>query len=335
MTPKSSPICNYLALGAFACRARQLVRLRKRMDLNGRAALITGGSRGLGLLIAREFLKRGCKVLICARSQDELDRAIDTLYAFGEAYAFVADITREEDCRLLFERAVALFGTVDILVNNAGAILSGPFETMKAEDYRTLLETHFWGPYRMVELVLPTMRKLRRGRIVNISSIGGKLAVPHLLPYSVSKFALQGYSEGLRAEVMQDGIYVTTVCPSLMRTGSQLNALFKGEHRTEYSIFKTMSAFPGFSIAADRAAKRIVRAAEYGEGTVLVGAAAKVAESMHAAAPSTVDALFRVAAKMLPRSSNSVARRGRDIRIPRVAQFLSRSIDSAAKDYNE
>src|ERR687891_1372920 len=102
--------------------------------------------------------------------------------------------------------------------------------------------------------VIPLMKRQSYGRIVNIASIGGKVAVPHLLPYVASKFALVGLSEGMRAELLKDGIYVTTVSPGLMRTGSHLNAFFKGQHKKEYALFSIANALPLFSTSSKRAA---------------------------------------------------------------------------------
>src|SRR5204863_2590958 len=118
--------------------------------------------------------------------------------------------------------------------------------------------------------VMPDMRARREGRIVNISSIGGKVSVPHLLPYSASKFALVGLSEGLRAELAKDGIVVTTVCPGLMRTGSPRNAQFKGQHRAEYAWFTLSDSMPFFSQSAERAARQILSACRHGEAEVVL-----------------------------------------------------------------
>ena len=127
-------------------------------------------------------------------------------------------------------------GQIDVLVNNAGIIQVGPLDTMTAEDFRRALQTHFWGPLNTILAVLPQMRMRKAGRIVNISSLGGRVSIPHLLPYSASKFALVGLSKGLHSELRKEGITVTTVCPGLMRTGSPRNAEFKGKHRAGYCM---------------------------------------------------------------------------------------------------
>src|SRR5262249_19813159 len=159
---------------------------------------------------------------------------------------------------------------IDILINNAGTIRVGPIETMTIDDYRDSINTHFWGPYFATTAVLPSFQRRRQGRIVNISSIGGKISVPHLVPYSVGKFALTGFSEGLRSELLKDNIFVTTVCPGLMRTGSPRNAFFKGNNEAEYAWFSISDALPLVSMSAKRAARQIVNACVRGDAEVVL-----------------------------------------------------------------
>jgi NAD(P)-dependent dehydrogenase (short-subunit alcohol dehydrogenase family) len=132
------------------------------------------------------------------------------------------------------------------------------------------MKTLFWGPLYATLAVLPQMRRRGWGRIVNISSIGGKRAVPHLVPYSASKFALVGLSHGLRAELAKDGILVTTVCPGLMRTGSPRNATFKGQHRKEYAWFSVNGSLPWISMDATKAARQILRACQGGDPEIIL-----------------------------------------------------------------
>src|SRR5437879_7816866 len=120
----------------------------------------------------------------------------------------------------------------------------GPIESMNTEYFEEAMLTHFWGPLYSILAVLPEMKAQRRGRIVNISSIGGKISVPHMVPYSASKFALAGLSEGLRAELARHNIVVTTVFPGLMRTGSPVNAMFKGQRPQEYAWFAISDSLP-------------------------------------------------------------------------------------------
>src|SRR5947209_3404490 len=144
------------------------------------------------------------------------------------------------------------------------------------------------------------MRRRSEGSIVNISSIGGKVAVPHLVPYAGSKFALVGLSEGLRAELLKDNIYVTTVCPGLMRTGSPRNAFFKGQHRAEYAWFSISDAVPLFSISAERAARRIVSACKHGEAEVVLSVPAQAAVAFHGVFPGLTAEILGLVNRFLP-----------------------------------
>jgi NAD(P)-dependent dehydrogenase (short-subunit alcohol dehydrogenase family) len=181
------------------------------------------------------------------------------------------------------------------------------------------------------------MRARGQGRIVNVSSIGGKVSVPHLLPYSASKFALTGLSEGLRSEVAKDGVVVTTVCPGLMRTGSPRNALFKGHHRVEFALFTLMDAFPAVSMNADSAAKRIIEACRYGEAEVVLSLPAKAAVLLHDLFPGLATDLNALISRLLPRGGGIGTRAApgyasESAVAPSVLTALS---DRAAEENNE
>jgi NAD(P)-dependent dehydrogenase (short-subunit alcohol dehydrogenase family) len=229
------------------------------------------------------------------------------------------------------------WGRIDILVNNAGVIQAGPMETMLIDDYAETLQVHFWGPLYAVQAVLPEMRRLRSGRIVNISSIGGKLSMPHLLPYCASKFALVGLSQGLRAELAQDGIVVTTVCPGLMRTGSPRNAYFKGRHRAEYAWFTISDSLPLASISAEKAARRIVEACRRGTAEVMLSAPARAAALFHGIFPGLTADLLGWVNRLLPGPGGigSHRARGRDSESAWTESVLTRSTALAAARNNE
>ncbi|HET6881116.1 MAG TPA: SDR family NAD(P)-dependent oxidoreductase [Pirellulales bacterium] len=302
---KLAPVCRpnrLLLVGGVLVAAGLLARFARRpYDLRGKVVLITGGSRGLGLLLAREVASRGAKVAICGRDKATLDRAAKDLEHRGASVLTVAcDVTRQDDVRNMIRRVVDEWGRVDVLINNAGIIQSGPVEVMTLDDYRTAMDTHYWGPLYAILELLPSMRRRRAGRIVNVSSIGGKLSVPHLLPYSASKFALVGLSEGLRAELAKDGIVVTTVCPGLMRTGSPRNALFKGKHRAEYAWFSISDSLPGASISAELAARQIVRACCRGDAEVILSLPAIAAQKAHGLAPGMVSTVLGWVNRLLP-----------------------------------
>jgi short-subunit dehydrogenase len=239
------------------------------------------------------------------------------------------------------EKAIAAvmdrFGPVDVLINNAGTITVGPAESMTGGDYQESLETHFWGAYHMVEAVLPEMRRRRFGRIVNISSIGGKVSVPHLLPYSVGKFALTGYSEGLRSELLRHNIYVTTVCPGLMRTGSPRNAYFKGRHRKEYAWFSISDAVPLASICAERAARRIVEATVNGDSEIVLSVPAKIAVAFHGLFPGATADLLGIVNRILPSGgkAGSISHTGRASFSRLSPSWITTLDERAARNNNE
>ncbi|HST53425.1 MAG TPA: SDR family NAD(P)-dependent oxidoreductase [Pyrinomonadaceae bacterium] len=290
------------AAGAGALvAARALYRRRLEYDLKGKTVLITGGSRGLGLVLAREFAAEGANVAICARDREELERArADLASRDANVIAFPCDVTERAQVRELVEVVTRRFGGVDVLVNNAGVIQVGPLEVMTLEDFEQALAVHFWGPLYATLEVLPQMRARRHGRIVNVSSIGGKVSVPHLVPYSASKFALVGLSDGLRAELAKDNILVTTVCPGLMRTGSPRNATFKGRHRAEYAWFSISDALPVTSIQAERAARQIVSACRRGQAELVISAQAVLAVKFRALFPEATADILALANRLLP-----------------------------------
>lgn len=281
-----------LAVGALAVGGVLLSRgLRgtRRMDFAGRVAVITGGSRGLGLLMARQLAEEGATVVIAARDQAELARAQDDLtLGGGRAHTVVCDIGVRDQAEWLVRDTLDRHGRIDLLVNNAGVMKVGPIEHMAHEDFTEAMDVHFWGPLHITLAAVPAMRKQGGGRIVNISSIGGRIGVPHLVPYCASKFALTGLSDSLRAELARDQILVTTVCPGMMRTGSPFNAWFKGRHRDEFTWFAISDSIPLASIDGRRAAAQVLDAARYGDPDLVITLPARLAVIANAVAPEVV-----------------------------------------------
>ncbi|GAA4382846.1 SDR family oxidoreductase [Hymenobacter koreensis] len=262
-------------------------------SLASRVVLITGGSRGLGLVLARYAVAEGARVAICARDPEELERARLELAANGaEVLAFTRDLTDEVEVRTLVAEVKQALGPVDVLVNNAGIITGGPLEHMEQRDYEESMKTHFWAPLHAMRAVLPDMISRRSGRIVNIASLGGKVAVPHMAPYCASKFALVGLSEGFRAEMLRYGVPITTICPGLMRTGSARQAIVKGQHQKEFSWFMIADSLPGLTMSAEYAARQIWNACRRGDAELILGLPAKLLSLAHGLAPgTTVNAL--------------------------------------------
>lgn len=281
--------------------ARAAYRRATAYDLLRKVALITGGSRGLGFAMARELLDRGARVAITARDPDELERARSGLAERGEVVAIPCDVTERHDIERLVSLVHDELGPIDVLINNAGIIQVGPAELMDEDDFRRAMDTHFWAALHLVQTVVPDMIARRQGRIVNITSIGGKIAVPHLLPYSASKFALVGLSEGLRVELGRHGVAVTTVVPGLMRTGSHVQAQIRGRRDAEYRWFATGATSPLTSITVERAVGRIVRALRHGDPEVVLGAQARLALTAAALAPGLVQRVLGAVDRLLPR----------------------------------
>jgi short-subunit dehydrogenase len=288
-----------LATGAFVLKST-FSRFFE-YDLKNKTVLITGGSRGLGLVMAREFAREGARLVLCARDEQELQQAQADVEDFGaEVMTVPCDVTDRQAVNEMIAAVNDRFGIIDVLVNNAGVIQVGPLEVMTMEDFERAMQSHFWGPLNTIMAVLPSMRQKKSGRIVNISSIGGKVSVPHLVPYSASKFALVGLSKGLRAELLKDGISVTTVCPGLMRTGSPRNADFKGKHRYEYAWFSISDSMPLLTVSAENAARQVVRACKRGQAELIISVPAKLAATFDALFPEMMSQMLGLANQLLP-----------------------------------
>jgi NAD(P)-dependent dehydrogenase (short-subunit alcohol dehydrogenase family) len=218
-----------LALAAAGAMVAVAARFIGRASLERRTVLVTGGSRGLGFLIARECARGGARVVICARDLAELERARAALAREGHRITAIAcDVSGRAAVTSMIDQVTRTLGGIDVLVNNAGVIEVGPFETMTLDDFARAMDVMFWGMLHTTTAVLPQMRARGGGRIVNVTSIGGRIAVPHLAPYSAAKFAAVGLSEGLRAELAGSGVRVLTVTPGLMRTGSHVAGALQG-----------------------------------------------------------------------------------------------------------
>ena len=269
--------------------------------LRGRVVVISGGSRGLGLVLARYVCARGGNVALIARDPEELARAKADLAPHGSVVLTIeCDLLDSEQIRSAVRRIIDRFGKIDILVNNAGIIEVGPLEHMRPEDFDRAMRLHFWAPLELISQIVPEMRIWGGGRIVNISSIGGKIAVPHMASYSASKFALTGLSDAVRAELARDNIHVTTVAPGMMRTGSHVNAKFKGKHDKEFAWFAASAGAPLLSMNANRAARKILAACRRGQPSLTLTFAARAAILGNALFPNLTGYAMKFANRLLP-----------------------------------
>jgi NAD(P)-dependent dehydrogenase (short-subunit alcohol dehydrogenase family) len=287
-----------LALSSFLI-ARMVV---PRDSFAGKVVVITGGSRGLGLALARRLAQENAKLAILARDQQELVRAKTDLDKYASTVTtWICNVKNESAVRSTIEQIATVLGGIDVLINNAGEIVVGPLDAMEPKDFKDALDIHFWAPFNVIFASLAYLSKSRFARIVNIASFGGKVAVPHLAPYCVSKFALVGLSDALRAELSAKNISITTVTPGLLRTGSHKNAFFKGQHRKEFAWFSLGASNPLISMDADRAAGQILDAARRRQPELTITWAARMAAIAQALLPNVTADLMKLTARLLPR----------------------------------
>lgn len=338
---KTSTVVSLLGGGIGILLGARALRAARAISFDGRVVVITGGSRGLGLLVARLLASEGARLALIARDAAELQRASIDLEERGSVPLTIpCDVGDRAQAEGAIQQVVQHFGRIDVIVNDAGTIEVGPVEHMTVADFESAMRVHFWGPLYLTLAALPHLRQTtdRSGRVVNISSIGGRIAVPHLLPYCASKFALTGLSDGLRAELSKDGIRVTTVLPGLMRTGSPYNAWFKGNHRAEFTWFTLMDSMPGLSIAAERAARQIVEACRYGDAELAITPQARLAIIADAVVPSIVARSMQLMNRLLPAAGprgDDEARSGWQSPSRWAPSWLTRLSDRASARNNE
>src|SRR5437899_4342526 len=329
-----------LATGAVLLAVWLIVRFIRTVSypLREKVVLITGGSRGLGLVLARHICARGGNVALIARDGEELWRAkTDLAMRPNTVMTIQCDLLDSEQIQAAVRRVIDRFGKIDILINNAGIIEVGPLEHLMREDFERAIRLHFWAPFELISQIVPEMRIWGGGRILNISSIGGKVAVPHMASYSASKFALTGFSDAIRAELARDNIHVTTVAPGLMRTGSHVNAKFKGRHDHEFAWFAASAGAPVISMNADRAARKILAACRRGQPALTLTFAARGAILGNALFPNLTGYIMKLASRCLPgtgKKEGDQSRSGAQLR-RLTPKWLTHLADTAAARNNE
>jgi short-subunit dehydrogenase len=326
------------AAGGALIAARSASRRMREYGFRGQSVLIAGSSRGLGLVLARQLAAEGARITLCARDDRELEIARYELESRGGAvFTVTCDLRNAEEVSSMVDAVTARFGGIDVLINVAGTMLVGPIETMTLEDYHEQMDSNYWSAVNTCYYVVPHMKERGGGRIVNISSIGGKIAVPHMVPYCAGKFALSGFSRGLRAELMKDGIVVTTVYPGLMRTGSPRNAMFKSQNEAEYAWFSISDSLPVISMSAEHAAEDIINAMRRGEVEIVLSVPAKLAALFDQLAPEISGELAATAARFLPRPGGIGTRalRGAESESALTRSPLTALTEKAARENNE
>jgi short-subunit dehydrogenase len=309
---------------------------RRRNYFKGKVALITGGSKGLGFVLAQHLLNKNANVAICARSLEELEDARSLLEKNGHAvHTIICDVSDKNQVKAMIENVIDHYGQLDFIFNNAGIITVGSMETFKEEDYRASMDVMYWGIVNTTLSALPHMKKRRTGHIINITSVGGKVSIPHLLAYNSAKFAAVGFSEGIAAELRKDNIHVTTIIPGLMRTGSYVNALFPENKKDEFKIFSFMSSTPLLTLDADKAARRILKATEKKRIQKILGFQARAAIELHHFFPNFTVRMFGLLNRILPEEETPkkfekglhLTRKYKDAEVPGVREIGQRAQD--------
>jgi len=189
------------------------------MELNGKIAVVTGGTKGIGYSIAERLLKEGTKVFVCGRDRNDLRRALASLSNFGQVAGEICDVRSEEQVKMMLAECVRLFDGLDILINNAGMGYFGKtVEELSGDEWRQTIETNLNGVFYCCRHAIPIIKERGGGYILNISSLAGQNAHPKMAAYNASKFGLNGFSEALMQEVRQDDIKVSYICPGSVNT---------------------------------------------------------------------------------------------------------------------
>ncbi len=255
-----------------------------RINLNGARIIVTGASSGIGWALADQLAREKSRLVLAARNQDRLEELTRTIRAQGtEAHVVSADVTDPGQRARLVEVATARLGGIDILINNAGVGAMGFFSEAHEDRLRRIFEVNFFAATELTRLALPHLRQGNNPMVVNVSSILGRRAIPGCTEYCASKFALAGWSEGLRAELAHQGIHVLLVCPGRILTNFQEN-LLEDKVRFRWQNHRAMTA--------ERCAQLIVRAIRRRKNELTTTAEGKMLVWLNRLSPRLLDYLL-------------------------------------------
>lgn len=330
-----------LAGAGLSYAARSWLRAKRRIELAGRVVVVTGSSSGLGLLIAREAARKGARVVVVARDSDAINQVAQELVAEGapEALAIPTDIADQDAVEAMIAQVIAQFGRIDVLINNAALMMVGPLEAIDLADLRRLLDVNFWGGVYCSLAALPHMKKAGGGRIGNVISIGGRVAMPHMLPYTVGKFAFSGFSRGIYPELVKENIFVTSFHPAMIRTGGHTNALMKGDREAEYAWFAGGDVNPITASSAHVAAARFLEAICNGDPEARVSLPARLVPIVESISPAWFAEVSALIERGMPHAGSADERLGPAIPGGQLggttAEFLSRLVPERARPGSE
>lgn len=255
-----------------------------RHSLAGARTLLTGASSGIGWALAQRLADQGARLVLASRGRERLDTLAAAIRERGgEAVAVPADVADAAQRARLIEAAVAALGGLDFLINNAGVGATGWFEEATEERLRRIFEVNFFAAAELTRLALPHLRRGRRPMLVNVSSVIGRRAIPGCVEYCASKFALSGWSEGLRPELARHGVHVLLVSPGSVETGFHDNLL---ERRADPLRVR------GRAMSADRCARQIVQAMRRRRNEVVITLGGKALVWTNRLFPWLLDYLF-------------------------------------------
>jgi short-subunit dehydrogenase len=239
--------------------------------------LITGASQGIGKATAQLFAQKGYNLVLAARQPERLTAVAQELQQAGHtALAVPTDVKDQQQVNDLMQKALAHYGTIDVLVNNAGIYISGPAEQFSLDDWHQAIDTNLWGYIHTIHALLPHFLERGTGTIVNLDSVGGKVPIPYLVPYSTSKFAVTGLTQSLHSELAPKGIHVCGVYPNLIKTSFLERAIFRGndaeDQQMRYNQVAQILNVPAVEKPED-VAKAVWEGVQHKKAEVVVGSA--------------------------------------------------------------
>ena len=247
---------------------------------------ITGGTDGIGRALVEEFLKKGAKVATCSRTLEKLDE-LKTEYSEKPLLTIVADVSKEEDCKIFIEKTIEEFKGIDVLINNAGISMRALFKDTDLSALKKLMDINFWGTVYCTKYALKSILK-NKGTIVGVSSIAGYRGLPGRSGYSASKFAMNGWLEAVRTELLETGVNVMWVCPGFTKSNIRnvaLNKDAKPQGESPLDESRLMSA--------EECAQHIIKAIEKRKRTLVLTFTGKETVFMNKFFPSWTDKLTR------------------------------------------
>jgi short-subunit dehydrogenase len=257
------------------------------MNYKNKVVLITGASSGIGKACAIELAKRGANLVLAARQYVtlcELTAELEKEYSI-RAIAVQTDVSNEEDCKLLIKQALVSFGKIDILINNAGLSMRALFNDLDLAVLKNLMDVNFWGTVYCTKYALPEILKTQ-GTIVGISSIAGYRGLPGRTGYSASKFAMNGFMEALRTELLKTGVHVMVACPGFTTSNIRVAALSKdGQAHGETSMEE------GKMMTAEAVAENIIDGIAAGKRTLVMTGQGKLTVWLNKLLPALADKL--------------------------------------------